>query len=185
MELVSRARGGDVAAFTALVRQYEERVYNLAYRMTGSPDAAADVAQEAFLAAYEGLANFRAESAFYTWLYRITVNKALGERRARAARRESLPSGEDEFPALDAMSDGAPGPDARAEEGERAAAIQAAISALPPDYRTIVILKDVEGLEYEEIAEVVAIPVGTVKSRLHRGRMLLREALKPYLGAAS
>jgi len=183
MELVARSKAGDVGAFTVLVKRYEDRVYNLAYRMVGSADDASDIAQEAFLAAFEGLARFRGESAFYTWLYRVVVNKALGHRRERSARRE-FTGGNEEFGPIDVAA--APGdpPDAVLEAREREAAIQAAIRALPDDYRTVVVLKDVEGFEYEEIAEIAGIALGTVKSRLHRARLLLREALKPYVGYA-
>ncbi len=180
MELVARARGGDVAAFTALVRRYENRVYNLAFRMLGNADDAADVAQETFLAAYEGLGRFRAESALYTWLYRIAVNKALSRRRAKSSRREFVPA-DDPSPLLTAASR-FQAPDEVAEEKERAVIVQDAISRLPGDLRAVVILKDIEGLEYEEIAGVLKLALGTVKSRLHRARLSLRETLARYLG---
>lgn len=180
MELVARARGGDVAAFTALVRRYENRVYNLAFRMLGDADDAADVAQETFLAAYEGLGRFRAESALYTWLYRIAVNKALSRRRAKSSRREFVPA-DDPSPLLTAASRFQT-PDEVAEEKERAVIVQDAISRLPGDLRAVVILKDIEGLEYEEIAGVLELALGTVKSRLHRARLSLRETLARYLG---
>jgi len=182
LELVTRSRAGDVAAFTLLVRRYEDRVYNLALRLVGNREDAADVAQEAFLAAYEGLERFRGESAFYTWLYSIAVNKALSFRRARDARKEFVLASED--PPLEAAGNPGEIPEAEILAREKSEAIAAAIAKLPEEFRAAVVLKDIEGLEYEEIAEVVGVALGTVKSRLHRGRLALREALKPYLGAA-
>lgn len=181
LELVNRAQKGDVAAFSALVRRYETRVYNLAYRLLSNGDDAADVAQDSFLAAYESLKRFRGESAFYTWLYRVVVNKALAFRRARDGRREHTVA-DGETNAINAAAGGA-GPARAVEEKERAALVQGAIGSLPEEFRAVVVLRDVEGLEYEEIAEVLGVVTGTVKSRLHRGRMLVREALAPYLGA--
>jgi RNA polymerase sigma-70 factor (ECF subfamily) len=182
MELVGRAREGDAAAFGALVRLYQDRVYNVAFRLVGNADDAADVAQEAFLAAYEGLSRFRAESALYTWLYRIVVNKALNQRRSKAARPEF--SGGDDPSPLETAAAFSPTPDQEAEDKERAAMVQRAIRRLPRDLRTAVVLRDIEGLEYEQMAEVLEIPLGTVKSRLHRGRLELRETLRRYLEVA-
>jgi len=181
MELLARSKSGDVAAFAALVRHYEERVYNLACRLVGNSSDAADIAQDAFLAAYEGLGRFRGDAAFYTWLYRIVVNKALTYRKARAARPEFAASAGNPSP-FDSVGDETDDPLAAAERKEEQAAVQAAIAALPQDFRAVVVLKDIEGFEYEEIADILSIALGTVKSRLHRGRLLLREALKPYLG---
>ncbi|MCD6406137.1 MAG: sigma-70 family RNA polymerase sigma factor [Planctomycetes bacterium] len=180
MEIVARARGGDVAAFTALVRRYENRIYNLAFRMLGNADDAADVAQETFLAAYEGLGRFRAESTLYTWLYRIAVNKALSRRRAKSSRREFVPA-DDPSPLLTAASRFQT-PDEVAEETERAGIVQDAVSRLPGDLRAVVVLRDIEGLEYEEIAAVLELALGTVKSRLHRARLSLRGTLARHLG---
>lgn len=180
MELLGRARNGDVAAFTVLVRRYEERVYNLAWRLTGSRDAAEDVAQETFLAFYEGLRRFRGDSAIYTWLYRIALNQSLSARR-RATRSKEFAAGGDDASPVDTAPDGHDGPDGRLMRDERAEAVQRALMKLSEDFRAVVVLKDIDGLEYEDIAEVLSIPVGTVKSRLHRGRLELRETLRPYL----
>lgn len=183
LELVTRSRSGDVEAFTALVKRYEVRVYNLAYRLLSNADDAADVAQEAFMAAYESIGRFRAESSFYTWLYRIAVNKALTYRRSRSSRLDAATGGQETL-AFDTAADGSPGPSRRVEDMERDEMVQSMIAALPDDFRSVVVLKDIEGLEYEEIADVMEIPLGTVKSRLHRGRLLLRDALTPYLRGA-
>ncbi len=181
LDLVTRAKAGDAAAFTELVRLYQDRVYNLAARLVSNRDDAADVAQEAFLAAFEGLDSFRGESAFYTWLYSIVVNKALARRRSVATRKEFVFAGDDPSP-VDTASDPADGPDTAVLGRERAEVIAAAIAALPEEYRAVVVLKDIEGLEYEAIADVVGVALGTVKSRLHRGRLALRDALRGYLG---
>lgn len=182
MELVGRARDGDAAAFTALVRRYQDRVYNVTFRMLGNAEDAADAAQETFLAAYEGLERFRGDSALYTWLYRIAVNKALTRRRSLSSRKEFAASGEDSVMAT--LEDCAEGPAAAAERHERAEAVQEAIAALSDDLRGVVVLRDIEGLEYEEIAEALEVALGTVKSRLHRGRLALRESLKGVLRVA-
>lgn len=183
LELVARAQKGDVAAFSALVERYQARVYNLAFRLMSNADDAAEVTQESFLAAWESLKRFRAESSFYTWLYRLVVNKALTHRRSRDMKKE-FSVGDGEATVLDTAPDGGAGPVRAVEAKERAEMVQAAIAALPVDFRAVVVLKDIEGMEYEEIAEVLDIALGTVKSRLHRGRMLLRGALAPYLGFA-
>jgi len=182
MELVGRARDGDVAAFTALVRRYQDRIYNVTWRMLADADDAADVAQETFLAAWEGLGRFRGDSALYTWLYRIAVNKALLHRRARSSKREYAASGGEAM--LETLEDCADGPAAAAERNERALMVQRAITGLPEDLKAVVVLRDIEGLAYEEIAEVLEIAVGTVKSRLHRARLALRDALKGVLEVA-
>ncbi len=176
MELVERAKAGDAACFASLVRLYQDRVYSVAYRVLASAEDAADTAQETFLAAWEGLARFRGDSSLYTWLYRIAVNKALARRRSRASKGRFVAGSADG--SLDGVADFADGPQVAVERAENARIVQAAISALPEDLRVIVVLRDIEGLEYEEIAEVLEIPLGTVKSRLHRGRLDLRESLK-------
>jgi RNA polymerase sigma-70 factor, ECF subfamily len=183
LELVNRAQKGDVGAFSALVERYQGRVYNLAFRLVSNADDAADVAQESFIAAYESLKRFRGESSFYTWLYRLVVNKALTYRRSRDSRQE-FAVGDGETGAFLAAADGGAGPVRAVEEKERAELVQAAIAGLPGDFRAVVVLRDVEGLEYEEIADVLGVAVGTVKSRLHRGRLLVRDTLAPYLGRA-
>lgn len=182
MQLLQRSQAGDVAAFTALVRRYEEKVYNIAYRLVGNSADAADVAQETFIAAYEGLERFRGESAFYTWLYRIAVNRALTHRKARDSRPEFASGASDDPAPVELAGDTSEEPAAMAETKELQATIQAAISKLPEEFRAVVVLKDVEEFEYEEIADVLSIALGTVKSRLHRGRMLLRTALAHYIG---
>ncbi len=190
--LVERAAVGDGAAFEQLVLRYQDRVYGLALRLTGRPEEAEDVAQEAFLRAYKGLAAFAGRSSFYTWLFRITFNAAHSEVRTlgrRHAREKVLPIGA----AADEDGDGPlnpgvadppsldPGPAAVVETADSAERVRRAIDELEPDYRAVVVLRDVEGLSYGEIAEVVGASRAAVKSRIHRARAALASRLRDLL----
>ena len=181
MELVQRARDGDATAFAEIVVRYQDRIYNLAFRMLGNEADAADAAQEAFVAAWEGMGRFRGQSALYTWLYRVAMNKALGLRRRRQARREVSSNAEEVL--METAADRREAPPEVANAHEREAIVQEAIDALPDDLRSVAVLRDIEGLEYEQIAEVLSIALGTVKSRLHRARLVLRGSLARVLGA--
>jgi RNA polymerase sigma-70 factor (ECF subfamily) len=184
-ELAARAAAGDEPAFEALVERYQARVYRLACRLTGSESEAPDVLQDTFLKVHRGLAGFRGESRFSTWLLRIAANHAKN-RIKYLARRASDGAGLDGAPES-AMADlgKAPlhghvrGPDDVLEAAERGSALERAITALDEDQRLVVILRDVEELSYEEICEVTGLPEGTVKSRLHRARLLLKQWLGP------
>jgi RNA polymerase sigma-70 factor (ECF subfamily) len=180
--LVERCRQGDLAAFEPLVEKYRERVWRLAYRYLRDRDEARDVAQEAFVKAWQALPSFRGQSAFYTWLFRIAVNVAADRARQRAARgrafgTERVP--EEEWERL--MVDPGPAPDTAAARTERRARIVQALETLSEPHRTIIMLSDLEGLSYREIADVLHIPMGTVMSRLHNARQRLRRALGPLL----
>lgn len=189
--IVERAAGGDGAAFETLVLKYQDRVYGLALRLTGRPEEAEDVAQEAFLRAYKGLASFGGRSSFYTWLFRITFNAAHSETRSlgrRHAREKVLPMGatdcDDESggnPGLTDPPSPDPGPAEVVETTDSAARVRRAIDELEPDHRAVVVLRDVEGLSYEEIAEVVGASRAAVKSRIHRARGALASRLKDML----
>jgi RNA polymerase sigma-70 factor (ECF subfamily) len=168
-QLIARSRGGDTGAFDLLVERYQDRVYGLAYRITGHHADAQDAAQESFLKAYRSLRTFRGDASFSTWLHRIAVNAALDAVRRRASASPAQPGPNDE-PSLDPLAD-------RAERVEARERIQRAISALPIEQRVVVTLRDVQGWSYEEIAVITEIPVGTVRSRLARGREALRVAL--------
>lgn len=177
--LVDAAVRGDVESFNALVRLYEGRVYNLCYRMLGDPDGAADVAQDAFLSAFRNLKRFRGGS-FRSWMLRIATNACYDVLRARK-RRPSISldvpgDTDDDAPLQLASSDEAP--DEFALRRELAGAIQHALAELPEDQRVVVILSDIEGLAYDEIAQITEANLGTVKSRLSRGRSRLRSILK-------
>jgi RNA polymerase sigma factor (sigma-70 family) len=178
--LVEVAQRGDAESFNALVRLYEGRVYNLCYRMLGDPDSAADAAQDAFLAAFRNLRSFRGGS-FRSWMLRIATNTCYDILRARKRRPTvSLDMNlddDDESSPLQ-IADIAETPDDFALRRELATAIQHGLTALPEEQRIIVILSDIQGLAYEEIAQITATNLGTVKSRLSRGRARLREVLK-------
>ncbi len=187
--LVDRARGGDAGAFEALVRRYQGWVFTLALRMLGDRAEAEDVAQEVFLKAYRGLRGFRAESRFSTWLYAIASRHCLTHLEARArqprayapAGRAGAGEGDDLPSAVDRLPDGAPLADALMERWDLARLVQAELQQLKEEHRVILILRDIQGMAYEEIAEVLAVELGTVRSRLHRARMDLRARLAPHL----
>jgi len=181
-ELIRRCRAGDVAAFEPLVERYRQRVWRLAYQILRDREEAWDCAQEAFVRAYSSLASFRGQSAFYTWLFRITVNVATDRHRARAARGRALgvdPVPEEEWERT--APDPEAGPEQVAVQSEQRERIQRALDTLPLKARTIIILSDVEGLSYRELASVLNCPMGTVMSRLHNARRKLRELLGPML----
>lgn len=174
---LSRAQKGDVSSFNALVLAYQRRVYNLAYRALGNPQDAADVTQDAFLSAYRAINSFRGGS-FRAWLLRIATNACYD--RLRRHRRQPAESLEDLLASLgDAapVSDPDPGPEPAALGAETVAQVQAGLLTLPEEQRMVVVLSDVQGLVYEEIAEALGLSLGTVKSRLSRGRAKLRDYL--------
>jgi RNA polymerase sigma-70 factor, ECF subfamily len=183
--LIERSRAGDVAAFEPLVEKYRQRVWRLAYNLLRDREEAWDVAQEAFIRAYQALPSFRGQSAFYTWLYRIVMNVAADRARARGARgrafgTERVPE-EDWERVLPDQGREDESPDAVAARHEQRQKIMRALDTLPEHHRRIVVLSDLEGLSYREIADTLEIPMGTVMSRLHNARKRLREALKPLL----
>ncbi len=183
--LVQQARHGDVSAFERLVLRYQDRLVNTCWRLSGSREDAEDLAQEAFLKAFAALNGFQRRSGFYTWLFRIAVNLAVSHRR-RTGRRSTLSLHEVE-PARDRTDSGShrPGPceDPAAALGRREvqSCVEAALETLDDDQRAVLVLRDVEGFDYREIAAILEVSVGTVKSRLHRARMALREKLAPVV----
>ena len=182
-ELIARCQAGDLTAFEPLVERYRQRVWRLAYRVLGDREEAWDVAQEAFVRAYHSLREFRGAAAFYTWLFRIVVNLATDRRRQRAARVRALggePVSEEGW--VRTVPDPGSPPDLEARRAQERERIARALDALPPHHRTIIILSDIEGLSYREIADVLGCPIGTVMSRLHNARKRLRALLKPVLG---
>jgi RNA polymerase sigma-70 factor, ECF subfamily len=186
--LVDRARRGEVAAFEMLVVKYQRRIERLIGRMVRDVDLVPDIAQETFIRAWRALPKFRGESAFYTWLYRIAVNtakKALMEKKRDPLVLEStLVSTEDsEEPSRieRELSDGET-PEAVLASKEIAATVNAAIDALSEDLRQAIVLREIEGLSYEEIADVMNCPIGTVRSRIFRAREAIATRLRPLLG---
>lgn len=172
LELIARSRQGDRHAFGQLVRCHREGVINVVYRMCGDAHLAEDAAQEAFIRAWRHLPRYRPQSPFHNWLYRIATNVALD-----VLRREREMVDIDDL----ALADPEPGPEARLAEKERSEQVGRAVLALPPASRTVLVLREYEGLSYREIAEVLDIPMGTVMSRLNYARNRLRETLAPYL----
>ena len=185
LRCVAAARDGRSDAFGDIVRRYQDRIFNTIYRLLGDYQEAKDLTQQAFLKAYMSLGKFRGSSSFYTWLYRIGVNTALDERKKRSRTPRVLSesfamSADEDARRLDG-SDGSGEPGEQVLSREREAAVTAAIAALDEIHRTVLVLRDIEGMDYEEIAEVVPCPRGTVKSRLHRARLMLREKLKDFM----
>jgi len=183
--LIQRCIAGDAAAFEPLVEKYRQRVWRLAYQVLHDREEAWDVAQEAFIKAYQALPTFRGQSAFYTWLYRIVMNVAADRGRSRGAQgrafgTERVPE-EDWERVLPDQNPGDESPDAAAARTEDRAKIMKALDTLSEDHRRIIMLSDLEGLSYREIAETLDIPMGTVMSRLHNARKRLRDALGPLL----
>jgi RNA polymerase sigma-70 factor (ECF subfamily) len=179
-QCIQRCKAGDHGAFGMLVMIYQDRVFNLCYRMCGSRADAEDLTQEAFMKALKSIASFDGRAGFYTWLYRIAVNLTLSNRRQFPRRAASLDvvnedgqSRAAELPARDSR------PGRAMEEREDAQMIEQALAALEDQHRAVIILRDMESLDYNQIADVLDIPAGTVKSRLHRARCALRELLSP------
>jgi RNA polymerase sigma-70 factor (ECF subfamily) len=185
-ELVSELQSGSDAAFDWLVTYYHAGVYNLVYGILSDSADAADVTQEVFLRAFRGIRGFRRGSSLKTWLYRISVRQALNHRRWcwRHHRQQISIDAEDEGsnPALD-LKDGEASPFEQLEAREMQATVRGALARVPELFRGAVILRDLEGLSYEEVAEVLEVSVGTVKSRILRGRRMLKEILDPLLHA--
>jgi RNA polymerase sigma-70 factor (ECF subfamily) len=192
-QLVDRAKAGDVGAFEALVRRYERWVFTLALRMVGDRADAEDMAQEVFLKAHRGLARFRGGARFSTWLYAIASHQCLNHLASRTARLRRMrrvdgptaAPGATESSAIDRVADEAPGPDAAAEQRELRRVIQDELLQLTEDHRIALVLRDIHGMPYEDIADALGIELGTVRSRIHRARMELKARLAPYLADRS
>jgi len=174
---ISLAKHGDQAAFEQLVLRYEKKVYSLALRLCGNPDDAQEAAQEAFVSAWQGLAFFRGDASFSTWLYRLTSNACMDllrrEQRHRSAAGASL---DDEAAGLDVPDRGST-PQEEAERAELRRALERGLLALPAEYRAPLVLRELRQLTYDEIAAALELDLGTVKSRINRGRKQLRKWL--------
>jgi RNA polymerase sigma-70 factor (ECF subfamily) len=182
-ELVRRAQAGRVEAFEELVRRYERKVYNIVYRMLGNPEDASEALQDTFLRAYRFLGKFQFKSQFFTWLYRIATNVSLTKlRRRRSPVVMSLdqPVGDSGDMAFEVPDDQF-SPELLFNQRQLRRRLQEAIDELPEDYRTVVVLRDLEGLSNEEVSKVLNLTIAAVKSRLHRGRLALRGKLENYL----
>jgi RNA polymerase sigma-70 factor (ECF subfamily) len=188
--LVHRATSGDRQAFAQLALASQDRIYNALRKMTGNEQDAADLTQETFLKALQNVASFRGESSAYTWLFRIALNLATSRLRQIRARRtvavtqltprkidgEALPP----RGILDDRPNASPRPEEVAQNHERDRQVSDALGRLPEEQRNLLVLRDVEGMEYQQIAELLSVPLGTLKSRLFRARLALRDELKGY-----
>ena len=180
--IIDKCRAGDRNAFDVLIRGYEKRVYNLAYRLSGNYDEANDISIDAFIRVFQAIKLFRGDANFSTWLFRIVTNVYL-DRRKRMKNKQHLSLEEyielEENSVARQIEDPSPTPGAMAENNERSAILQQAIASLPDYQRVMIIQYHNLGLSYEEIAGGLKLPIGTVKSRLNRARLLLREKLGP------
>jgi len=183
LALVQAAKGGDIGAFEELVRRYDRNVFRIAQHITHNREDAEDVVQDAFLKAYENLGQFQGQSKFYTWLVRIAVNEALMKlRRIKPGRTVSLDedvkTDEDTLPRE--VADWSPNPEQQYNQAELRDILSRTIQGLPTSFRTVFVLRDVEGLSTEETAEALDLSIPAVKSRLLRARLQLRERLNRY-----
>ena len=176
--LIAECLGGRREAFGDLVTRYQARLYNAALRLVQSPDDAADVVQDAFLSAYQALHTFKGDAEFFTWLYRIAFNTAISlKRKKRPAVSLEAHNGETGIDPDDPSEYVKPGAALERSEDERRLA--EAIARLSPEHREVLLMKDIEELKYEDIADLLNVPIGTIRSRLHRARLELRDLLVP------
>lgn len=189
--LVRRLKQGDERAFQELVHTYQDRIFGLVYRMIGNRQEAEDIAQEVFISVHRGIANYRGEGRFYTWLYRIASNTCKNRIKYLKGRNFHRSSDIDETPAAHTQGDDGgpvhslqsvvPGPEATVVADRLERAIQAEIAQLEPEHRLLIVLRDIQGLSYAEIIKITGLQEGTLKSRLHRARLALKVRLEPYL----
>ncbi|MHB8202597.1 MAG: sigma-70 family RNA polymerase sigma factor [Desulfomonilaceae bacterium] len=185
-EVVKRCAGGDREAFNDLVLKYQKKVFSVAYRFVGDPEEANDLAQEIFTAAYQNLKSFRGDSKFSTWLFQIATNRGKNrfkylKRRGFFTNKGSSETDDEGDQSHRALPDQTANPEELLSGNQIRKAVIEAINELEPDHREIVILRDIEGLSYDEIARILDLPEGTTKSRLHRARMVVKEKLKKVL----
>ena len=175
VRLVNATLAGDTNAFGELVERYEQRLFNSLCRIVCSREDACDLAQDAFVQAFSKLSSFRGDSQFYTWLYRIAMNLALSHRR----RRKAMTSVDDVKDRIGAEpTDPAAGPESRMLSQERVAEVQSALASLAPKHRHILVLREIEQFSYETISEILNLPIGTVRSRIFRARLQLKDKLQ-------
>jgi len=176
-ELVSQVQRGNAASFNILVERYQRRIYALVFGMVHHQEDAWDLAQEIFLKAYQSLKGFKGHSQFYTWLYRIAFNHTIDFKRKN--RRNPLVASEEEI--TEKFADFSEPPDAKVMTDELRGKLHQALALLPDDQRTVVVLREIDDLSYQEIADIVQCSIGTVMSRLHYGRKRLQAVLKKIL----
>ena len=178
-ECVRKLQRGETDAFETLIRRHQKTIFNLVYRMLGDYDEAAEISQETFLSAYRAIGNFRGEANFSTWLYRIALNHATTRRKSLNTRQQRNVPIENSEP----VSDPHPGPAESMEKKEIRQRVQQALNRLDPEDAAVILLRDLQDVPYEEVARVLEVPVGTVKSRLHRARQALKSELASYFYA--
>ena len=178
--LIEHSREGDRQAFDSLIRKYEERAYQYAHRLTSNPEEASDIVAEAFVRVFNALKNFKGQSSFSTWLYRILTNCYLDHRKRERNRQHQsleaslrLDGGEVQMQ----VEDQAPRADEIVEQNEREQAVQAALGHMPEYQQVMLVMYHIEALSYEDISDALDLPIGTVKSRLNRARLALRDRL--------
>ena len=175
-ECVKRVQRGDTESFEILVRRHQNTTFNLIYRFLGDYDEASETAQEVFLSAYKSIQQFRGDANFSTWLYRIAFNHASTRRKSLSSRRQRQVALEEDV----VLVDSGPNPETSAERKEIQQCVQQALNSLDGDDAQIILLRDLQDVSYDDIAQTLDVPVGTVKSRLHRARQALRISLAPY-----
>lgn len=180
-ELIQECLQGDTNAFGTLVERYQDRLYNSLLRTTQSPDEAAEIAQQAFVYAFRKLASFRGDSAFYSWLFRIAMNAMISEKRRQRRQAVSLEANREKSGSEPIDGDLENDPSRPLELDERRLIVERALAELSEEFRTVIVLKEIEDLKYEQIAEILDCPIGTVRSRLHRAREELRLKLHVLL----
>lgn len=173
--LIDETLAGESRAFGQLVERYQDRLYNSVVQVTGSTEDARDVVQDAFVQAYVKLKTFRRTSAFYTWLYRIAFNIAISQRRRK---KTTLSIDQAREATGRELADPGAGPDAPLELQDQAAQVRMALAAISEEHRTVLVLREIEDCSYETIAEILDLPVGTVRSRIHRARMQMKVELQ-------
>lgn len=182
-QLIAACLDGDSAAFGELVRRYQDRLYATVYRLVENAEDAQDVAQEAFINAYTSLDSFKGDSLFFTWLYRIAVNTAISHRRKRRIPvRVDLGRSDADMLLEPADPSDLAKPGHALEQAEQEQAVHRALARLSPEHRAVLVLKDLEGQKYEDMAELLGVPIGTIRSRIHRARLELRELLEQEEG---
>ncbi len=179
--LLEKSKKGDVEAFEQLIESYQKKIFNIAFRMTGNYNDAGELTQEVLVRVFRSIKSFREEASLSTWIYRITTNTCLDELRKR--KNKKVISLEEEIKTEDGelrrqIVDAAPSPEELAERNEIKRCVDAAVRQLPDEQRTMIILRDIQGFSYDEISRILKCPQGTVKSRISRARLALRDILK-------
>ena len=180
-ELITDCLNGQTSAFGLLVARYQNRLFNTLVNVLGSAEDARDVAQDAFIHAFQKLHTFHGRSAFYSWLFRIALNSAISQKRKQRRTPVSIDAARDQSGIEPADGHPATQPEFALETSERQNLVRSALAELSEEHRVVLILKEMEGLKYEEIAAIVECPVGTVRSRIHRARLEMREKLEGIL----